>query len=428
MLKHLARHLLIFNATLAIAGSPTEALPLCEIVSFGDSTMLQRPGTFRPLALIPATWRAALASRSERFRAQHISELKREIAQLVPPEAARKMAAIRQSSQLGLVWDLPVLKSAAIAARAKQESPNVNPINYAVDLGYAQENAWINHLALVATKLEELLKLQELSGTGIEEVRERQKTHLSLAVLYAFSYGFEESLKTGSRDARSTVGNQLGNGFFETALQHFLHVQQSMKADPATAPEHKLLVNYMLGKHALNGVRIYSNVGFYDRNLQPLAPLPQAFKYLDLSRKILREVERHLQFKVNAGQPFSGWNEIFFETTNFLIEVHHWNARLRMDPDLEIAGNQMRFFEKKRLLIDILLAAPREWVQAHLALPEENILSTLINDLRWGYQFIHKNASIRDTFWNFEQHRHEISYDDFIYRLIHEARFNELKK
>lgn len=420
MLKYPARYLLILNASLAIAGSPTEAPAPCEIVSFGDSARPQHLSTFRPLALIPAKWRGALASRSARFRAQHIADLKQEIAQLVPPEAARKMAAIRQSSQLGLVWDLPVLKSAANAARANQESPDLNPINYAVDLGYAQEGAWITHLELVATKLEELIKLQELSGAGIEEVRERQKTHLSLAVLYAFSYGFEESLAIG--------GNQLGNGLFETALQHFLHVQQSMKADPATAPEHKLLVNYMLGKHALNGIRIYSNVGHYDRSLQPLAPLPQAFKYLDLSRKILREVERHLQFKVNAGQPFSGWNEIFFETKNFQIEVNHWNARLRMDPDLEVAGNQMRFFEKRRLFIDILLAAPREWVQAQLMSSEENILSTLINDLRWGYQLIYKNTSIRDTFWKLEQHRREISYDDFMHRLVHEARFNELKK
>lgn len=423
MLKHLCACILILNHLAAAASTP-----LCELVAFGRSeqSLAKRSRVQALAARVPASWSSALASRSPAYRANRIAALRLEIAEMVPPEAALKMAALRQSSQLGLVWDFPILNSAAAAAHKKRDLSEPDPIGAAVNLGYAQESAWLRHLGVVAAKLEELLRLQEMNGEGLAPTRERQKTRLSLAVLYAFSYGFEPSIKTGSRDAPSGGDAHLGGTYFEAAFAHFQHVAQTMKADPESTPDQKLLVNYMLGKHALNGIRAYSNIGRSDGGV-PLAPFPAAFTFLDITRRTLREVARNLELRVRAVSSFSRWHEIFFETNNFLIEAHHWNARLRIDPDLEVAGNQMCFFEKRRLFIDLLLAAPADWVQSQLALNEDNLIASLINDLRWGYQLIFPASSGRDLFWDFEKNRSTLKYADFIQRLVVEGRFNELR-
>lgn len=324
------------------------------------------PGTLglKAFSLLPGPVRRGIAGRAgEALRREQIRLLNLEVAELMPEGTFSFMAALGQTSQDYLVLRFPQIAEAA--ARVERTiARNKDWPDHRADFERrdAQKAAWFQRLGQVRDKLEEIRSLQQgLSGPDVE--LRRAMNELMLGVFYGFSYGFATGISGGGD--RDFVGRATAH--YKEALRL---VEARAGGDSAAAN----VVRYLLGKHALNAAQAHSNAGLYSMSGQAVPAEPEAFELLALAADLLTRVEAD-----SARAP-----ELRYDARLRLLDIRAKIDLLRSPPPAFGAGRRSpQAAEIERILVDLLRAAPREWVEAQLR-DSSGLLERLITSVRWA--------------------------------------------
>jgi hypothetical protein len=308
--------------------------------------------------LLPPFMRSVLArGNSAALRSAQLERLHQEAFPLIPLGTLSFMAMISQRSFEYLLNSFP-------------QAPSSGTPRGRWDAERDHQAYWARRLALMRDKLLEIHSLGGADGT----------THLTLGIIYGFSYGFE-NLDTQSSPLRETRIYEKGGGFFHSIEQAHVHFTEALRLVSQEQGEHStaaLFIKFLLGKHALHAAQVDA---FSYREK------PKAFEYLAIARQMLTSVFESLRADTSNQRatyrssvtPLA-FQELLFEARYWLLEINATEGRYDYSSN---SRNQRRatLRAKERLLIDLLLTAPQDWVEGQFQ-NRSSLLARLIRDLR----------------------------------------------
>jgi hypothetical protein len=359
----------------------------------------------------------ALANRYSFARDLRIRKLQTEVSELLPPEVSQFMAMMPQVSYSYLLDDLPALDS----VQRKSEAELKGSIDW--EHRYAHQEEWTQRIGDARKKLVEILELQKLNDSK-EDKLNLALTRLSLAILYSFSYGFEDSVDKGLPPWVTNFNPGSDGNFVEAATQNYL---EALKELEESFPKNSIPVaftKFLLGKHALNGLQAFSNAGRYTFGGRKIPPLPRAYEYLGLSREMLSSViENFSPIVKNRMIPFGKVHEVYFESLYQLSELGRWEGMLKF-PQMTDGDISRVKDAAQKALVELFMTAPSEWVLKNVR-THHGLIDRLLGQTLWDYSL---DRSKRDRINSLTDKRAaNYSYQDIVRILIDDVDLVELK-
>lgn len=317
-------------------------------------------------------------------RRHRIEDLNRQLAELVAPEAMRFMAQISQTSHAYLVHELPETAEGAaegkrrVNKRQKIKGP-LEPSMERLLKKEAHEEAWINRVARASKILVEIGQLQRLDSEG--EPLLRAMTDLQLAILDGFSHGFTGIFSTGPGGP--------GREMIDSATERFEQSIKVFEDEFGKDSDVVLLLRFLLGKHAKNGLIANANAGYIG-----LEPEPAFNTYRDIAMRELEYVIQRIEPRLRS-EPYLGpSHELYFESLYHLIEVRD-ERRIEPDDTRKLSPKCTGKPESlEGILIEAIRIGGREWVERQLSDYQYSLLYRLHNSIRWGYQGVNQSPEL----------------------------------
>jgi hypothetical protein len=349
---------------------------------------------------VPAIFRRTLAKVNPKIKKEHIDVLLAEVRELIPPEAAAWMAYIPQTSHDYLLGELP-----------KKES-------FVDENGKFDSKKYDDHKAEWGAKsIKAIQKLREVRGLLQADPQSDERDsllatiHLSLGIILGFTYGFEAVLVHGV-SAWQTAIIPADGPFLKEATESYQSALEIFNRLGANK-KYLTLIQFLLGKHAQNGIHAHSNGGIYKFDGTPMLEDSEAHEYLNLADTNLKEVVESLSSS-------AGFNPILFEAKFHLIEVGLWPNRFLVHRHPELMGRDNIEYRNKleMLFSEFLASAPKSWVEKDMK-SSYGITLRLVNHLRWAYQDEH-GSPLWSALWSVGdsiRRGGSITYDEMLSRL-----------